>query len=381
MIFAYAFRSLLAHRGASLVAIFVVAVTAGGITTLFGFVHGARAAVFEGGAPEVAVVMTSGSPSDTQSRVATPEVEKLAVLPQIAKNTAGATMLSPEVVISVPYLRNDGQLKTLRVRGVSPIAYEVHPGIRIDGRTPGRGEVGVLLGAKQLGLLADFKKGGTVRLGKKEWPVLGVIYALDSPFESEIWVDREVITTAFHLTTNNIAYAKLTSAGEQAGFTAAVAAIPGERHRLVAASERAFVIRGGDQLAIYFDVIFGIIALLAVGALLCSINTMYTLMLARSVELSTLMAIGYTRTQVAMNMVFESIVLASTGGIIGACVALAVRDQRLSLPGAGLVVPIQISPTVLLTGVAAAVAIGLVGSFVSALQVYRLHILDGLRNG
>jgi putative ABC transport system permease protein len=51
----------------------------------------------------------------------------------------------------------------------------------------------------------------------------------------------------------------------------------------------------------------------------------------RGREIGTLMAIGFTRSQVLAAFLFESVVLALAGGLVGAAAALATSHLRISM--------------------------------------------------
>ncbi len=57
---------------------------------------------------------------------------------------------------------------------------------------------------------------------------------------------------------------------------------------------------------------------MAVGALFGALNTMYSPVSARSVEIATLRAIGFPGASVVVSVIGEAMLLAMLGGLVGA---------------------------------------------------------------
>ena len=118
-------------------------------------------------------------------------------------------------------------------------------------------------------------------------------------------------------------------------------------------------------------------ALLAVvaGAFACA-NTMFAAVLARTRELATLRAIGYSPAAIALALVEESTLVAAIGGAIGTLLALALGDVSLRYPmGALSLAPDLTSRAV---GLGAALVSGLVGGILPAVRAVRLPLTDAL---
>jgi putative ABC transport system permease protein len=65
--------------------------------------------------------------------------------------------------------------------------------------------------------------------------------------------------------------------------------------------------------------------IMALGAMFGALNTMYAAVSARRAEIGTLLALGFGRGSVLLSFVFESILLASLGGLLGCLLALPVN--------------------------------------------------------
>ena len=118
-------------------------------------------------------------------------------------------------------------------------------------------------------------------------------------------------------------------------------------------------------------------AVLAVvaGAFACA-NTMFAAVLARTRELATLRALGYSPLAVGLGLVQESVLVAFLGGAIGTLVALAVGAVSLRYPMGALLLEADLSSRAV--GFAAAVVSGLLGGVVPAVRAARIPLIEAL---
>ena len=128
----------------------------------------------------------------------------------------------------------------------------------------------------------------------------------------------------------------------------------------------------------------GVAALMALGALLGAINTMFNAVAARSREIATLRALGFGAAPVICSVLFESLVLALAGGVIGGLGAYLAFDgygaatmnfQTFSQ----IAFAFAVTPTLLLVAIILAAVIGLLGGILPAIRAARLPIATALR--
>jgi putative ABC transport system permease protein len=123
--------------------------------------------------------------------------------------------------------------------------------------------------------------------------------------------------------------------------------------------------------------------IMAIGAMFGALNTMYSAVAARSLEIATLRAIGFGGLPVLLSVMIESLLLALLGGIIGASLAWVVfNGHSVSTLGAGfaqVVFKLTVTRTLIVTGIVWACVIGLLGGFFPALRAARLPVAAALR--
>jgi len=122
---------------------------------------------------------------------------------------------------------------------------------------------------------------------------------------------------------------------------------------------------------------------MAVGAIFAALNTMYTAVSARTVEIATLRALGFGGMPVVASVVIEALLLALLGGAVGAAVAyFGFNGWTVSTLGGSfsqVAFDFAVTPELLVFGIVWAVGLGLVGGMFPAVRAARLPITTALR--
>jgi putative ABC transport system permease protein len=135
-------------------------------------------------------------------------------------------------------------------------------------------------------------------------------------------------------------------------------------------------------IAIIAYVVGGI---MAVGALFGALNTMYSAVSARSLEIATLRALGFGATSVVISVFAEALLLSIIGAVLGTVAAWLFFDGNVVNTSAGgngisqLVFVLTLTPPLIVLGIVWACAIGLVGGLFPAVRAARLPVAQALR--
>jgi len=119
----------------------------------------------------------------------------------------------------------------------------------------------------------------------------------------------------------------------------------------------------------------GAVALLVGGIGIA--NVMVVGVLERRTEIGLRRALGAARRHVAVQFVTESVLLAAAGGLLGVALGSGLTVAVARARGWAVLIP----PTVVLGGLAAALAIGSVAGLYPALRAARMAPVDALRSG
>lgn len=286
----------------------------------------------------------------------------------------GRRAVSLEVHVAT---RKGDQIGTLR--GVEPEAFLVHDRVTlVEGREPS-GERELLAGrlaASRIGLPEDaLEVGRTVELEGLAWKVVGRFAAPGTVLEAELWGRLTDVMVATRRTDVSCVMARLTSPAImdevdlwaiRNGLEWELAAVP--ETKLYA------------SLSLALAPITLLARLMAVmvlaGGVLALTNTMFASVLARTREMGTLRALGYGPLAVGVSLLQESLLLASLGGLAGFLAAGFFGEVPLKFPMGAFY--LDLSPSVRLTGLGAALLAGLFGGLVPAARALRMPLVDAL---
>jgi putative ABC transport system permease protein len=122
---------------------------------------------------------------------------------------------------------------------------------------------------------------------------------------------------------------------------------------------------------------------MAIGAVFGAMNTMYAIVAARTREIGTLRALGFSRRAILFSFVVESVFLALVAGVIGCLLAFPMNGFST---GTGqtqsfseIAFAFRITPAIVMVGMTFAVLIGFVGGLLPAWRGARMPITTALR--
>jgi putative ABC transport system permease protein len=305
--------------------------------------------------------------------------------PGIARNARGA-LASAElfVIIDLPK-RSTGTDANVPLRGVEAQAFDLRGNMRlVQGRPfePGRNEI--MVGAGAAREFAGLDAGKQIKIGQNTWEIVGVFTANGGIAESEIWSDAAVLQPAYHRgDAFQSVYAKLTSPDAFAQFNDALTGNP--RLEVKVARTADFYAEQSTAVTEFITTIgVFIAAMMALGALFGALNTMYSAVAARTREIATLRALGFSAGPVVVSVLIESIALALVGGIVGALGAYLAFDGFTAATMnwqtfSQVTFAFDVTPRLLLRAILWAATLGCIGGLFPAIRAARLPIASGLR--
>lgn len=378
-------KTLPERRGTAIAAAVGIAGVVAVLVGVLSIAEGFRRAMTVSGSPDVALVLRSGADSEMTSGLGRDQTRLIADAPGVARNTAGP-LASAElfVIINLPK-RSTGTDANIPLRGISPAAYDVRGNIVLTaGRrfAPGRNEV--IVGAGAARQFSGLDLGNTIRVGQNDWAVVGIFTAGGGVAESEIWSDASVLQPAYQRGDSyQSVYAKLASVDSYQPFSDALTTNPQLNVKVVRQSD--FYAEQSTMVTAFIRGLGVTIAgLMALGALFGALNTMYSLVSARTREIATLRALGFGSSPVIISVMLESLVLALIGGTVGALAAYLAFDgfttstinwQTFSQ----VAFAFQVSPELLVRAITWSVFIGLFGGLFPAIHAARIPIAAALR--
>ena len=379
----YNVRNVRQRWQVTLLAIFGIALVVTVFVFLTAMSSGFRLALRATGRTDNAIIVQRGSNSELTSGINRGQASVMMVDSRIARGADGQPLASPEILVVANLRRKaDGAEVNVSVRGVTTKAFEVRGGIKmVEGQpfTPGLDEVVVgERAADRFGLAL----GSSVKISKRDWRIVGIFSSEGSGFESEIWGDLNVMAGPMRREGGyQVIAVRLSDPSSLEAFTKVLEEDP--QQQVSVTQERAYyeAQAGGIANALMGLAVF-VAVVMGTGAVFGAMNTMYALVAARTREIGTLRALGFSRRSVLLSFVTESVFLALVGGILGCILALPANGVTSATNGANfseLAFAFRITPFALGIGIAFALVMGLLGGLLPAFRAARMPITTALR--
>ena len=378
-------RTLRQRAGASAVAV----VGVGGVVLVFvavlSIADGFQAAMDGAGSPDTAIILRGGSDSELGSALALADTRIIKDAAGV-RRADGGPVASAELFVVVDLLkRTTGTVANVPLRGVEPAAFGVRDEVRlVEGRMfrPGTNEI--IVGRMATTQFLGLELGSVQRWGESEWEVVGIFEAGGTLSESEIWCDARVLQPAYRRgDTFQSVLARLESADVFDRFRTTLTADP--RLDVMVEREDAYYQERSELVHALITGLGTIIAvLMGIGAVFGAVNTMYNAVAARTREIATLRAIGFSGFSVVVSVLLESALLSAVGGVLGGAIAYgAFHGYQTATYNwqtfSQVAFSLDVTPALLLQGGLYALVMGFLGGLFPAVRAARVPIVAALR--
>ena len=371
-------RNLPSRLGSSSVIVVGIGGVVGVLVAILAMAKGFEASMSRAGQPDRAIVMRGGSTGELSSGMGPGE---MAVVGSWSEVTAASGELY--LVADVPK-RSNQSLANLAIRGVEQDAFEIRPEISIvEGRSFVTGRTEMIAGRGAVAEFEGVETGSTIELRNSTWTIVGMFEADGSVYESEVWADLATAQSIFRRE-GGVSSMRVRLASPDAADVLSQRMEDDPRLDLTLTGEDEYFKSQSQQLTTLIETFgYGVAAIMAVGAIFAALNTMYTAVSARTVEIATLRALGFGGMPVVASVVIEALLLALLGGAVGAAVAyFGFNGWTVSTLGGSfsqVAFDFAVTPELLVFGIVWAVGLGLVGGMFPAVRAARLPITTALR--
>lgn len=344
--------------------------------------QGMDAVLSSSGSPKNIILMGKGSEESIERSEVGIEAESAATTSISGIETLlGVAAVSGEIAYQAPIRTSSGAEQPALLRGVLEKSLIVHESVRLlEGRFPSPGEVMVgHLAHRKLGVdEEELAVGEKLYFEDAEVVVAGRFTAPGTVLESEIWFDRN----------------DLASLTQRDSLSSVTIRMDGEAADVGEAELFAFRRNDLELSAVREDVYYGKLssfyrpigvmtwvtaALVAAGALFGGLNTLYAAFAARIREMATLQSIGYTRFALLVSLVQESLLATLTGTLLAFLLAYFLLDG-CTIPFSVGTFTLALTPTVILSGLAAGILLGTIGTLPPAVRCLLPSLPKALRS-
>ncbi len=378
-------RSIPQRLGNSLVIVIGMAGAVGVFIPILAMSISFRATIRGDGRADRAIVLTQAATAESESSLTRDEVDSIMDYPQVRRDAQGRALASAEVVLVAPVSRKrDHHDVNITLRGVGGQYFAMRPELKLEsGRMFEPGKQELVAGAGVVSQFDGVNLGDHLRLQDGDWTIVGTFAGGQGVRESEVIADALTVMSAYKLNSFHSLSATLRAPGEIGAFKTEVQRAsksllraPGEPEYLETASA------GINRMLRLVGYTIGTI--MALGALFGALNSMYSAVTARRVEIATLRAIGFSSAAVATAVLIEALLLAAAGAVIGAAAAYVLfHGATVSTLGGAvwdsqLVYSLSITPALVIGVMSIACLLGLAGGLPPAIRAARANIADAL---
>jgi len=377
-------KSVPSRWGATLVIVVGLAGVVGVVTALQSMSAGMVATLRSTGSPNRAIVLKGGSNSELSSFITRDQAVVIEQAEGVAKGADGRGLASGELIlIAERPLRRSKTDSNVSMRGVGAAGFAMRPELTIvDGRPFKPGLQEIIVGVKALEQFVGLEVGSTVQIRGSQWTVVGTFRSNGDAHESEIWVDIETAQSAFRRNGYSSMLVQLQEPTAFDAFKDSLTADP--RLQVDVLNEIEYFSAQSRSFTRIIGVLVTVVGIImGLGAVFAALNTMYSAVAARTVEIATLRALGFSGSVVILATIAEAMSLALLGGAIGGLGAYVFfNGYTVSTLGAGftqVAFSFRVTPALLVTGMVLSLFVGFLGGFFPALRAARMQIAVALR--
>jgi putative ABC transport system permease protein len=382
----YNLRSMRHRWVSAVVAVLGIAGTVGVFLAMLSMARGFRATLVSSGSHSNVLVRRSGASSEMDSGINLQQVQVLQDKPGIARDSNGRPEVSPEVIVVAAFpLITTGTDANVQVRGVTEEVLQVRKNVHmLEGRFFQPGLAELIIGKNVASTYEGLEMGRQIAFGGGTWNVVGVFDAGGSAFDSEIWVDSRVLNQVYKRPDNLFqdVTVSLTSPAAFGQFKDSITADPTLTMQLDYEDE--YYARQSQVLTTLITVLGTIVALImGVGAVIGALNTMYSAVAERSREIATMRAIGFGGGSITISFIFEALLIALIGGVVGCLAVLPLNGYTAGTMNmqtfSHLAFAFRITLPLLGIGLIFALLMGFVGGVPPAIRAATRPIATALR--
>jgi putative ABC transport system permease protein len=377
-------QTLPQRLGASSVIVVGIAGVVAVLVSVLAMGAGFRHTLADGGRADRAIILRGGSDAELSSNLTRSDVDTIGNAPGIAKDAEGKALLSNELVtvVNIPKI-DTGSDANVTLRGAGLRLTQVRPELTItEGRMFQPAVRELIAGVGATKQFRGLTPGSVLHFRNADWTVTGVFTSNGDIHESELLADVDTVGSATQRSGYSSAIALLTSPAAFTEFKDALTTDP--QLKVDVQREPDYYAAQSKGLTKAINVVGNTVAvIMAIGAVFGALNSMYSAVAARGMEIATLRAIGFGALPVLLSVMLEAVTLSLLGGLIGAALAWVLfNGHSVSTLGgafAQVVFKLTVTRTLIVTGILWACIIGVVGGLFPALRAARLSVAEALR--
>ncbi|MCJ8319552.1 MAG: ABC transporter permease [Colwellia sp.] len=384
------FKSFPQRIAASLVSIISIGCVAAVILSVLAMTEGMMKTLHQSGLDNTILVMRAGAVSELQSVMFPVEMNILANNEKVIRDEQGQAQVSAEMFVNAEVNFNDASgeqvSKSLALRGISATTTLFRPNFKlVSGKLFNTGVRELLIGQAIARRMPELIVDRIITLGGAQWKISGIFSDENSVFESELWADIGMVQSDYQRgnTIQSIRLA-LNDSNDLAALEKEWQDDPRLNIRII--TEKQFFADQAESLTRLIRWLgFPVALVMALGAMVAALNTMYAAIASRSKEIATHKAIGFTPFAISVSIVCEAVLIALVGGALGILPLYLVFDGWTAATQnasslSQIMFNFDINAILIAKSMALALLIGLLGGLLPAFKAMKLPVTQALRD-
>ncbi|GJQ48637.1 MAG: ABC transporter permease [Candidatus Kuenenia stuttgartiensis] len=384
LLFFYSFRNLLTRRVTTALTASGMALVVFVFAAIIMLAEGLQKTLIETGSYNNIVVLRKSSSTEVQSIIERYQASIIETQPEVALDENGRRMFAKELVVLIT-LQKKGSSSSANVviRGIGNASVDMRPQVKLSaGRLPLMGTSEIMTGNSVAKRFKNAGLGDSIFFAMRPWKVVGIFDAGDTGFSSEIWGDADQFMQAFR---RNAYSSLIFRAEDDASLQKLQRRIENDpRLTFDAMIEVDYYKKQSEMMAKFLRILgISLTAIFSIGAVIGAMVTMYSAVANRTSEIGTLRALGFSRVNILLAFLLESIILGFLGGCTGLFFASVLQFISVSTTNfqtfSELAFRFRLSPGIILKAMAFALLMGFFGGILPAFRASRMNIVESLR--
>ncbi|MDK1024777.1 MAG: ABC transporter permease [Gammaproteobacteria bacterium] len=378
-------RNLPGRLGASLVIVVGIAGVVTVLVALLAMAKGFESTLKSTGHDDRVIVLRGGANNEMSSVISNEHAAIIANMPGILKTDKGPLAAAETYVIADIKKRSNNSDANLPMRGVQPNSFLIRDETRIiEGRNIEFGKFEMIAGKNAANQFQGLDVGNSIHIRGADWKVVGIFSSAGNVHESEVYVDNVILASNLNRGgANSSMILTLESPLDFDRLEQALDADP--RLETTIKRESTFYSEqseGVTTLITRFG--YSVAFIMAIGAIFGALNTMYSAVSTRSVEIATLRALGFGAAPIVISVMIEALILALIGGLIGSVIAYLVfngytASTMNNVTFSQVSFNFSVTRELLVQGITWSCVLGLVGGLFPAVNAARQPVTVALR--
>lgn len=314
--FSYNVRNLAVRRSRTLLTALAMTLALVIFVVVSALVEGLNVSLHETGDSRNVLVLSKGASSEMESMLDRDTCNAVKALGKVERDPSGQPLASLELVSVINISESEeGKGTNVTVRGLSEDGVQMRGAQLVEGRWFSGGLREVVVG-KMLASRLKLRTSGFVNLGGSQWLVTGIAANRNSAYGSEIWTDLNQLDSV--LSRGELLSSVLLKTSSPQDAKALVVELNASHFRVSAQTESDYF---ASQMSAGIPIqVAGLFMayILAIGAALITMMTMFANVAERRSEIAVLRVLGFSRSNVLTSFLFESLLIATLAMLVAA---------------------------------------------------------------